>query len=119
VQDGVGGRVRLDKLAGHGWRLALSGATLPSPEDASLTVLRILRPGEAADIPADLTVTEIDGVVGAWFARHGCAAAILRPDHYVFGVASDAAGLSRLLAELHARLHLPPEPRADRLESVT
>ena len=33
----------------------------------------------------DADAREADGVVARWFQRHGCRAAIVRPDHYVFG----------------------------------
>jgi hypothetical protein len=41
---------------------------------------------------------------------HGCHAALLRPDHYVFGTAADAAALKRLQAARRATLnHNDPE----------
>jgi len=49
-------------------------------------------------------VAEEDGVVAAWFDRHGCRAAIVRPDHYVFGVANDMSALGRMLSGLATRL---------------
>ncbi|MEQ1776720.1 MAG: bifunctional 3-(3-hydroxy-phenyl)propionate/3-hydroxycinnamic acid hydroxylase [Burkholderiales bacterium] len=55
----------------------------------------------AADI---LHVTECDGVLARWFEQHQCAAAIVRPDHYVYGVATNAQDLDRQLAALNARL---------------
>ncbi len=36
--------------------------------------------------------------------RHGCHAAVLRPDHYVYGTAATAAELDTLLAERHRAL---------------
>ncbi|MBP0495180.1 bifunctional 3-(3-hydroxy-phenyl)propionate/3-hydroxycinnamic acid hydroxylase [Roseomonas indoligenes] len=102
VRDGTGGRVRLDTVAGHGWRLVLRG--MPGPAaSGDLTVLHLLEPGEAAP-GAGLAATELDGVAAAWFARHGARAAIVRPDHYVFGTAADSVGLARLLDDLRARL---------------
>ena len=41
--------------------------------------------------------TETDNVVARWFAQHGCTAAIVRPDHYVWGVARDEASLGEQL----------------------
>ena len=49
-------------------------------------------------------VIEEDGVLAAWFDHHGCRAAIVRPDHYVFGVASDARALGTMLSDLAIRL---------------
>jgi 3-(3-hydroxy-phenyl)propionate hydroxylase len=47
---------------------------------------------------------EADGVVARWFGRHECAAAIVRPDHYVFGVTTDAPSTAAMLSELFWRL---------------
>jgi 3-(3-hydroxy-phenyl)propionate hydroxylase len=46
------------------------------------------------------TLAEEDGVLAAWFDRHGCRAAIVRPDHYIFGVASDEGTLGKMLTDL-------------------
>ena len=53
--------------------------------------LRTVRPPIAAD----------------WFAKHRCAAAIVRPDHYVYGVAGSEAELDRDLAEMGKHVHAP------------
>ena len=39
-----------------------------------------------------------------WFGRYECAAAIVRPDHYVFGVSTDAPSTVAMLSELSSRL---------------
>ena len=39
-----------------------------------------------------------------WFEKHGCTAAVVRPDHYVYGVAKDDAALDRLLADVSKEL---------------
>lgn len=44
------------------------------------------------------------GVVAEWFKRHTCAAAVVRPDHYVYGVARDDAALDRMLKEVEKGL---------------
>ena len=51
-----------------------------------------------------LTVVEADGVLAQWFARNGCSAAIVRPDHYVYGVASTVEGLNRQLESIAGML---------------
>jgi 3-(3-hydroxy-phenyl)propionate hydroxylase len=53
---------------------------------------------------------ERDGVLRDWFARHALHGAIVRPDHYVWGAAADAATLDRLRARLAAQLHPVKEP---------
>ena len=47
---------------------------------------------------------EIEGVVETWFSQHGCTAAIVRPDRYVFAVASDRHQLMQQLHELDEAL---------------
>ena len=48
---------------------------------------------------------ETQGVVAAWMQRHECHAALVWPDHYVFGVAANADELDELLEERGAWLH--------------
>jgi 3-(3-hydroxy-phenyl)propionate hydroxylase len=45
-----------------------------------------------------------EGVVGDWFIRNTCSAAIVRPDHYVYGVAHDEKALDRLQKEVAKHL---------------
>jgi len=46
-----------------------------------------------------------DGVYAAWFAGHPCLAAVVRPDWYLYGTASDGQALAALLERLQASLH--------------
>ena len=86
----TGGRL-MDQQLGHGWRLVGDGH-LPLPTATGLAML-------------DLGQTpETEGVAAAWMARNGCHAALLRPDHYVYGTAQDGASLDALLAEQRAAL---------------
>jgi len=105
------GRCLLDAAAGTGWRLVLderSALRLPADMKADLSRLgaRLIRVRSAAAIDRDDcdTVVEEDGVLADWFDRHGCHAAIVRPDHYVFGVANDEAALGSLVCDLVGRL---------------
>ena len=86
-----GATKRMDELAGTGWRLVLDDTPRPDPDSRSLgpnvTLLPLGAPG----------FTEAEGVVAAWFARHRCVTALVRPDHYVYGVASDATQLKGML----------------------
>jgi 3-(3-hydroxy-phenyl)propionate hydroxylase len=127
---------RLDDLAGTGVRVVVDSDRVPHDEriaallDAlDATLVRLLPPAHAvADVPqspspavsALLEVVETEGVLAAWFARHDCAAAILRPDHYVYGIARDAAALALQLQRLAQALGLAvaagpvPEPAHSR-----
>jgi 3-(3-hydroxy-phenyl)propionate hydroxylase len=81
------GWARMDRVIGGGWRLLLAPSAAPAPGGWRLGT----------------DFVERDGIAAAWFARHGAAAAILRPDHYVWGVAADSEALAALRAAL-ARL---------------
>lgn len=92
-QPTLQGGTLMDHRFGAGWRLVLDG-TLPAPR-----------------LPSDITLVDLgatpeaDGVVAAWMQRHGCHAALLRPDHHVYGTASDATALKALLAGQQAALN--------------
>jgi 3-(3-hydroxy-phenyl)propionate hydroxylase len=99
------GRRRLDSVAGTEWRLVLDMRNeLELSPDLQAIMNRLdirpIRIGPAADD----VLTEEDGVLAAWFDRHDCRAAIVRPDHYVFGVASETSALDALLTDLAERL---------------
>jgi 3-(3-hydroxy-phenyl)propionate hydroxylase len=81
----------MDHIHGCGWRIVSDGLiSLAAPARAAL--IDLAREPEA------------DGVVAAWMARHHVHLVMLRPDHYVFGSASDARGVAKLLAARHAAL---------------
>ena len=85
---------RMDDLLGSGWRVIVaSGQTFPDlPPDmpAGLRMVRLGDPG----------FQETEGVLAQWFARHAVMAAIIRPDHYIYGVAAEVASLIRQLKAL-------------------
>jgi 3-(3-hydroxy-phenyl)propionate hydroxylase len=109
------GRKLLDAVVGAGWRLVVDGRHSPDialttqtkAEDLGLHVIKVGSSSDAssgADRNAHDAVIELDDVLARWFDAHGCHAAIVRPDHYVFGTASDEESLSELMADLQARL---------------
>ena len=105
------GRRLFDTTVGTGWRLVLDARNAPDlTADARASLTRIgmrlirVRSADAAGQAGPEIVAEEDGVLAAWFDRHGCRAAIVRPDHYVFGVANDDIALGKMLSELANRL---------------
>ncbi len=101
-----GTHVRMDDVLGCGWRLVLaSDSAMPADLPAEGAGLRVERLGDAG-------LPEADGALAAWFTRHVVTAAVIRPDHYVFGVANGATQLARLLSELNAFLKAPISRRA-------
>ncbi|WP_439609507.1 bifunctional 3-(3-hydroxy-phenyl)propionate/3-hydroxycinnamic acid hydroxylase [Hydrogenophaga sp.] len=96
--DGPHQRRRMDDIAGHGWRLVLApGQATPAGTATALPWLRSV----ALGTPGAL---ETEGVAEAWFQRHQCVAALVRPDHYVYGVAGTGEEAAALVAELAAQL---------------
>lgn len=83
---------RMDEAFGRGWRLVTSVPAAPPHGLQSITL-------EALD--------EADGVAARWLRRHECVAALLRPDHYVWGTAATGQELGDLHAEWHRALHGP------------
>lgn len=95
------GSRHMDALTGHGWRLILDGRHQPSPTQSS--------PGNFPLNPVVIGgegLREQDGIVARWFERNACVAAVVRPDHYVYGVAPTLAGISAIQTELRIALAL-------------
>jgi 3-(3-hydroxy-phenyl)propionate hydroxylase len=91
------GQPLMDDAIGYGWRVVSrqSPAALAANAATGITVLSIAPDG---DVHPDVhAYAECDGVLARWFERHGCDAALVRPDHYVYGVSSGRAELAALL----------------------
>ena len=70
-------RMMMDEVCGLGWRLFVDGrskANRPTLESGGIQPFLIGGEG----------LRETDGLIAAWFDRHQCEAAIVRPDHYVY-----------------------------------
>jgi len=112
------GRQLLDAACGTGWRLVLDDgsclAVTPAIESyARALEMRIIRIGQALGPAKSGALAEESGVLAQWFERHECAAAIVRPDHYVFGVSSDVPALSAMMTELSSRLQNQHDDQED------
>jgi 3-(3-hydroxy-phenyl)propionate hydroxylase len=100
----------LDAVAGTSFRVVVDDrlplALLARRDLIERLGARIVRFGiERGGVCGDvLTVIEADGVLAAWFARNECSAVIVRPDHYVYGVAATASALDRQLESIAAAL---------------
>jgi 3-(3-hydroxy-phenyl)propionate hydroxylase len=103
------GRQLLDTACGAGWRLVLDAgsdlAAAPAIDDRARGLgMRVIRIGKAQGAATEGVAAEENGIVARWFGRHECAAAIVRPDHYVYGVGTDAPSLSAMMSEISSRL---------------
>jgi len=83
----------MDHAVGGGWRLVLAeGAGVQQAVPRGITIVALARTPEA------------EGVVARWMERHGCRAALVRPDHYVYGTAASSAETAGLLADWRQRV---------------
>ena len=73
------GARRLDEAAGAGWRIVWDGRHACGDDWPGGRAITVGGPRHEA-------LQERDGVLAGWFERQGCLAAIVRPDHYVYGV---------------------------------
>lgn len=87
------GSMLLDDVAGHGLRLMLC-ADVDAGRVAALASVK--RCGAQVVQVGGQGWREEDGIVSAWFSRHGAAAALVRPDHYVYGTAVTLEGIAAL-----------------------
>jgi 3-(3-hydroxy-phenyl)propionate hydroxylase len=119
LRDGTG-RVLMDTRHGAGWRLVIDGRGGLAPsaqamEDARSIPMKIITivpdDDSAQGDGAAAHSQELDGVVARWFDTHACRAALIRPDHYVYGVAGDAASLTELTGRLMRQLRSQNHPR--------
>ena len=94
-----GNSALLDDITGHGLRLML-GAECDAT--AIATMASVKRSGARVVQPGAAGWMEEDGIVADWFARHHAIAALVRPDHYVYGVASTLKEIDSLAASFHA-----------------
>jgi len=90
-----GEAVRMDEVLGTGWRLFTNTGTTALDPWSKLPGLRFRNLSDLA---------EIDGVLAAWFDKHRCEAALVRPDNYVFGTCADSTAVPALLLEASSSL---------------
>jgi 3-(3-hydroxy-phenyl)propionate hydroxylase len=86
----------MDAVCGTGWRLVVDARMPVGPGGAGPRRLAIGPHG----------VAEAEGVLARWFDAHACHAALVRPDHYVFGVAAGPEAVDGLVARLRQRADL-------------
>ena len=92
-----GQQARMDDVLGAGWRVILSADAgddfVPATQTQHLPALTTAKLGTP-------DFTEAEGVLANWFHKHGVKAAIVRPDHYIYGVSATADDLASQLHDL-------------------
>jgi 3-(3-hydroxy-phenyl)propionate hydroxylase len=92
-------KLRMDDFLGRGWRLLIrAGAGDRIRQVAQTASSRYLA---VVDFE-HLDWQEADDVLRTWFKTMDCAAVMLRPDHYVYGVARTGSQLTNLLIQLRS-----------------
>ena len=94
-----GAAERMDAVAGTGWRVVV--ADFSGAADMALAAKASALTGLVTVVLGTPGFEEVDGVLTHWFAQQLCRAAIVRPDHYVYGVAGSAGELSVQLDALN------------------
>jgi 3-(3-hydroxy-phenyl)propionate hydroxylase len=112
IEPGAAPR-RMDDLLPVGFLLVLrrapDAATFRAWADAAAALgAQVLCIDPSATLPGLSTLTEADGLLAAWFERHGCEAALMRPDHLVYGTARSLEDVAGLLRRAGADLGLAP-----------
>jgi 3-(3-hydroxy-phenyl)propionate hydroxylase len=109
------GSALLDEITGCCWRvvtnLPLSAFSLQLKQKAAaigafVSMVSGDVAAKAAGVSCPVALAEVDNVMQKWFARYGCAIALVRPDHYVYGVAQSPDELEALLDDASARAGL-------------
>ncbi len=91
------GTALLDDFAGLRWCLFWDGRADEDCPDVAQYGIRAVALGGTHS-------TDSDGLAAAWFERHDCRAAIVRPDHYVYGVLRDLSLAEEACRQLQSRL---------------
>lgn len=100
---------RFDDVVGAGWQLICRKAaveqTLSARHQDLLTTLRARVIHVSRAITTGDAAVDLDGIYASWFRELDADVIIVRPDFYVFGVASQT-GVGPLLDSLAEQLHL-------------
>ncbi len=99
---GDGARRRFDDVFGYGWRLVLKEDVdeirVPKALRARLGLSQIWIGSDRKGIH------EAEEVLADWFHRNACSAAVVRPDHYVYGVATGPLDGVAIFADLETHI---------------
>jgi 3-(3-hydroxy-phenyl)propionate hydroxylase len=82
----------MDSIHGYAWRWVTDGTV-------DMDVPKGVRQIDLSKVP------ETEGVVALWMKRHGVHAALVRPDHYVFGSATNKVDAQHLFEIWNKQLH--------------
>lgn len=111
-----GARVRMDELLPRGFLLFAGAGWQPTPGELRLARLMQVEMVSADGHSSDfLSIQDEEALISSWMYQHGISAALVRPDHVVFGTARDGQGILDLLNALRQALAIPHVTEADLL----
>jgi 3-(3-hydroxy-phenyl)propionate hydroxylase len=97
LNQSSGIQVRMDDVYPAGWKIVFSANAgddvVQAAQRHHLPALLSLKLGSPE-------LTEAEGVLAKWFETHDIQAAIVRPDHYIYGVCQTSQDLTTQLNEL-------------------
>ena len=107
VQDLVrhqGATGRFDDVVGRGFALVSPAGDPVAALDPELRAYFASLGGISAHVAPGAPVEDMAGGYARWFAKHGAAVALMRPDFAVFGAAPRLEGAAELVRQLRERL---------------
>jgi 3-(3-hydroxy-phenyl)propionate hydroxylase len=111
---------RLDDVMGEGFYVLIGRGLLIDEEVFGYAaairakIARLEKAGQARQIGIsdERIIVEADHVLASWMSERMAMAIVVRPDHSVFGTASDGRGLKDLLRNLAAAMGMHPSTKA-------
>ena len=97
LQNKDGQPLRMDEIFPAGWKIIFSSQA--GAECLRATSTHHLSHLQVAQIGVGQLV-ELENVLANWFAKHAVVAAIVRPDHYIYGVCANANDVMQQLDAL-------------------
>ena len=97
LNQSSGIQVRMDDVYPAGWKIVFSAN---AGHDVAQTAQRHHLPALLSLKLGSPELTEAEGVLAKWFETHDIQAAIVRPDHYIYGVCQTSQDLTTQLNEL-------------------
>jgi 3-(3-hydroxy-phenyl)propionate hydroxylase len=97
LNQSTGIQVRMDDVYPAGWKIFFSAN---AGDDVVQAAKRHHLPALLSLKLGSPELTEAEGVLAKWFETHDIQAAIVRPDHYIYGVCQTSQDLTTQLNEL-------------------
>jgi 2-polyprenyl-6-methoxyphenol hydroxylase-like FAD-dependent oxidoreductase len=95
---------RFDDVVGRGWTLLSTVGDPTASLDPETASFFAEIGGVGGHIGRDAPLQDVTGRYTEWFANHGVAVVLQRPDFHAYGSASTLAGSRQLLSHLRSRL---------------